>query len=188
MNRPKNDPQSYTEMLTEAKAKKTTVTYRAESGQYVDGEISKLVTMSTEELARIVDGIGVVRLDDTEAVKRKAVEYLRVCSETSTLPGIGGLCRALGYSLEGVRRFRKLKPNHPTTEFLELFRDLCSDVLSDAALRGYTNNVYSIFYQKAMNNLSDSIRIEAVPYQGKYYEEKTPDELESYLKVIGDDL
>lgn len=164
MNTPKNEPQTFETMLAEAQSRKPTKVYRQESGQYVDGEISRLVAMSTEELARICDDIGTVTLADTNAVQKKAVEYLRSCSEAATLPGIGGFCRCLGYSLEGMRQFRIKHPDHPTTQFLEMFRDLCSDVLTDAALRNLTNSVYSIFIQKARNGLEDRITLEAVQH------------------------
>ena len=162
MNKPKNEPQTYETMLTTAESRKPTKVYRQESGEYVDGAISRLVAMSTEELARICDGIATVTLTDTAAVQTKAVEYLRTCSEAATLPSIGGFCRCLGYSLEGMRQFRIRHPEHPTTQFIELFRDLCSDVLTDAALRNLTNSVYSIFIQKARNGLEDKLTVEAV--------------------------
>lgn len=164
MNKPKNEPQTYETMLTAAESRKPTKIYREESGQYADAQISRLVALSTEELARICDGIGTVSLADTTAVQTKAVEYLRACSEAATLPGIGGFCRCLGYSLEGMRQFRIRHPEHPTTQFLELFRDLCSDVLTDAALRNLTNSVYSIFIQKARNGLEDKVVLEAVQH------------------------
>lgn len=162
MNRPKNEPQDFETMLSAAESRKPTKIYREESGQYADAQISRLVSLSTEELARICDGIGTVSLTDTAAVQTKAIEYLRVCTEAATLPSIGGFCRCLGYSLEGMRQFRIRHPEHPTTQFIELFRDLCSDVLTDAALRNLTNSVYSIFIQKARNGLEDKLTVEAV--------------------------
>lgn len=164
MNRPKNEPQDFETMLTAAESRKPTKIYREESGQYADAQISRLVAMSTEELARICDGIGTVTLTDTAAVQTKAVEYLRACTEAATLPSISGFCRCLGYSLEGMRQFRIRHPEHPTSKFLELFRDLCSDVLTDAALRNLTNSVYSIFVQKARNGLEDKLTVEAVQH------------------------
>lgn len=185
MNRPKNDPQDFETMMTTAEGKRSARIYKQENGEYIDGEISRLVQMSTEELARIADGIGVVRLEDTQAVKVKSVEYLRACSEASTLPAIGGFCRSLGYSVEGVRQFRMKHPTHPTTQYIELFRDLCSDVLSDAALRNLTNSVYSIFYQKARNGLEDKITLEAVQQQGPLGEVPDPEEIARRYQALG---
>ena len=183
MNKPKRMPQNYETMLTEAEMKKPSRVYRAESGEYVNGELSRLVTMGTMELARACDDGKPIPLTDTRRVKEKAIELLRVCEETSTLPTIGGLARALGYSIEGVRLFRRDKPEHETTAFLEMYHDLCTDLLSEAALRNLTNSVYSIFIQKARNGLEDKVIVEPVINQ-PYGPAKTTDELaERYINI-----
>ena len=185
MNAPKNPPQTYQAIMESETKRKSSVVYREQSGQYVDGEISRLVELSTQELARIADGFDRIALTDTSAVKVKALEYLNACADASTIPAIGGLCRALGYSLEGMRQFRIAHPNHPTTEFLELFRDLCSDLLTDAALRNLTNSVYSIFIQKARNGLRDSLTIETVtPAPDPLGAQRDVDQLATYLDVL----
>ena len=162
MNTGKRKPLDYEEMSLAVDGKKNSKIYRAESGEYVDGEISRLVRLSTEELARVCDGVDAVSLDDTRTVKAKAVEYLRCCEEQSAIPTMTSFCHALGYSEEGMRLFKKNHPNHPTTEFLLMFHERCSELLNQAALRNLTNYTYSIFAQKAKNGYRDVISIEPV--------------------------
>ena len=158
----KNPPQSYEEMSLVADAKRGSKMYRAESSEFVDGEISRLVDLATLELAALCDRLETVSLEDTKAVKAKAIEYLRACAEKSIVPTMTSFCHALGYSEEGVRQFRIKHPKHPTADFLELFHEECAETLNQTALRGYTERTYSIFAQKAKNQWKDSIVIEPV--------------------------
>lgn len=48
-----------------------------------------------------------------------------------------------------------------TAAWLELFRDSCSDILAEAGLRNNCNGVVSIFLQKALYNLRESVEIVA---------------------------
>ena len=170
MTHGKNPPMDYEEMTELVEAKQGGRIYRAESGEYVSGEIARLVELNTTELAAIADGIETVSLFDTRAVEMKAIEFLRVCGENSIIPTLTSFCHVLGYSEEGVRRFRSQHPGHRTTEFLTIFHEKCSEVLNQAALRNLTNYTYSIFVQKAKNGYRDTITVETMPQQPESYD------------------
>lgn len=161
----KRKPQEYGEMVVENKARKTNHLYRAESLALSDERISTIVSGTLEELAALSASTERLQYDRTEAIKEQTLLYVRACADTATLPSFSGLCRALGYTTEGINRRLRENPLHPTSEWLTMAHDSFADALDDAALRGDVNPVVGIFTLKARSGWRDTISIEPVPPQ-----------------------
>lgn len=140
--------------------KKNSSLYKAQSAEFVDGELSALISKTAEELTTAAT-TEPVSLSDTQEVKRRTVIYLRACEESSSFPSVAGLARSMGLSRQAV--YDCLWRNSPseTARWLELFRDSCSDILAEAGLRNNCNGVVSIFLQKALYGLRESVEIVA---------------------------
>ena len=114
-----------------------------------------LISMSLEELADVATKER-VSLDNVEAVKRRTVCYMRACEESGTFPSSLGLARSLGYSDRALRHWRGKRPNSPTAQWLEIFNDMCADILNQSALKNNANNIMAIFLSKALYDFRDS--------------------------------
>ena len=71
-------------------------------------------------------------------VQERTVIYLLACKETLTFPSSLGLARSLGYSDRALRHWRSKQSDTPTAQWLEMFNDTCSDIISQIALKDYT--------------------------------------------------
>ena len=185
---PKNGIMSIDDMITEQEKVKGNRIYKAESLEAASSAISQSVAYALGELKQAGTGER-VSLDNTEMVKALTEKYLVVCSKTATLPTMSGLARVLGYTRDGIRWHMKNKPSSKTTEWLELFRDLCSDLLAQNALVGSVHPVVSIFLEKACYGLRDNITIETISNDDKYNNEPTAEELIERAKILyGDEM
>lgn len=140
--------------------KRNSKLYRAESAAFVDGELSTLIAKTAEELTTAATAEP-ISLSDTKEVKRRTVLYLRACEESSSFPSIAGMARSLGLSRQAL--YDCIWRNSPpeTARWLELCRDSFSDILAEAGLRNNCNGVVSIFLQKALYGLRESIEVVA---------------------------
>lgn len=140
--------------------RKNSSLYRAQSAEFVDGELSALISKTAEELTAAAT-TEPVSLSDTQEVKRRTVLYLRACEESSSFPSIAGLSRSMGLSRQAL--YDCIWRNSPseTARWLELCRDSFSDILAEAGLRNNCNGVVSIFLQKALYGLRESIEVVA---------------------------
>jgi len=96
-----------------------------------------------------------VSLADVEEVKRRTIIYLRACEETGTPPSCIGLAHSLGYSDRALRDHRNNQPNSETAQWLEMFNEMCSDVLNQSALNNNVNPLYAMFINKAKYDYVD---------------------------------
>lgn len=158
---PKRNPSmTYTEMVADADDRKGSRLYRAESSEFVDGQLQELVTMTTQELAQIADRREVIDLDDLPTLQQRTILYCRSCSDSSTIPTFSGLARSLGVSTEGLNDIMRRRPGSPSAEWLRIVHDAFADALANAALRNLTNSIVSIFSLKARSGWKDSLTIE----------------------------
>ena len=162
MNHGKNVPaQSFPEMVEEAgKKKKQSKLYRAESAEFVDGRIRALISKTAAELAEIAT-TEPVSLTDVEQVRERTMLYLRACQESTCIPSITGLATSMGLSRQAVYDCIWRRSPAATAAWLELCRDAFSNMLAETALRGETDKITSIFIQKAVYGLRESIEIVA---------------------------
>ena len=162
--KPKNSPQDLETMSAEMQTAKrnrspeSRLYSRTESLQAVDRQVSQIVRDARSEF-RAVEPIS---LSDTSRIRAIAEQYLYACEHTSTFPRLTGLCRALGYSSEAVRKWRIGHPDHETTLLIENFKQLCADVLEEAGLRGASNAILTVFLLKANWNYRDTVSLETV--------------------------
>lgn len=154
----KNEVMTKDEMLIECEQRKTASRnrlYKAESIQAANEEISKSVARGLAELELAGTGKH-ISLNDIDTVRAITMAYLQACSEKSAFPSMAGLARAMGHSRWNLYKVMKEKPNSETTQWLRMFQDLLSDILTENALKGSANNIYAIFIQKAMFGLRDN--------------------------------
>lgn len=171
----KNLPQTMEEMVEEGvQQRKQSKLYKAESAAFVNSQLSALINRTTQELADI-SSTPEVSLRDVEEVKRRTILYMKACEEACAFPSIMGLSRSMGLSRQAVYDCMWRKSPPETAAWLEVCRDTFSDILSESALKNNCNSIVSIFLQKAVYGLRESVEVVArnEPTQGEYpsYEE-----------------
>lgn len=178
-------PQTYGQMVQDGQKSKTNRMYRAESSEFVDGQITELVTLAAEELAQIAEATERVQLSDTETVQRRTILYIRSCADTSTIPTFSGLARSMGLSVEALNLHVRTHPDSATAEWLRITHDQFADTLATAAMRNLTNSIVSIFSLKARSGWKETLTIEPA-ISNPLGEQKSSDRLAEYLDVIED--
>lgn len=169
----KYEAQSFDEMtesMTESKVRGLSVSrgnsiYKKESGEYQEGKLRELVAAKTSELVAVTTKEK-ISLEDIETIKVRTIAYLRACEETGTFPSSLGLARSLGYSDRALRNWRTQKPSSETAQWLEMFNDLCADVLNQSALKNNANSIVSIFLNKAMYGFRETNELVLTPNTG----------------------
>lgn len=176
-NQGKRNAMTFTEMVAVEQGKKTSSKlYKAESAEFVDERLSALISKTASELVEAATSER-ISMADVEAVKERAVIYLRACEESATFPSITGLARALGITRRYLYQIIERQSPAKTAEFLELCRDTFSDILSESALRNNVNVVGAIFIQKAIYGLRESIEIVPSVQDNRFGEQKTAAEI-----------
>ncbi len=165
-----NEAQSLPEMLdTMGEAKEQALStrrgqsiYKKESGEYQEEKLKDLIGLNLEELAEVATKERIA-LEDVTEVKKRSVIYLRACQETGTFPSSLGLARSLGYSDRALRHWRSKQPNTDTAQWLEIFNDMCADILSQSALKNNANNIMAIFLNKALYEMRETSELVVTP-------------------------
>ncbi len=165
-----NEAQSLPEMLdTMGEAKEQALStrrgqsiYKKESGEYQEEKLKDLIGLNLEELAEVATKERIA-LEDVTEVKKRSVIYLRACQETGTFPSSLGLARSLGYSDRALRHWRSKQPNTETAQWLEIFNDMCADILSQSALKNNANNIMAIFLNKALYEMRETSELVVTP-------------------------
>lgn len=155
--KPKNIPMSYDEMVADGVSKKANKLYRQETAEFSDRQISAIVERAAAELETTESKN--VSLDDIKAVRAVTRNYLESCVETSTVPSISGLCRALGCSRTAYYNIVNAGRPKETAEFFEMAHDSFSDILAQASLRGAVQPVVAIFLEKALFGYNERVEI-----------------------------
>jgi len=104
--------------------------------EIINGDIDKVATMATKEK---------LSLSDTDELQKRTFLYLRACLETATYPSSKGLAKSIGYSYQSLRYWRTRKRDSPTGDWLEMFADICAEIVSQSALQGNANPVSAKF-------------------------------------------
>lgn len=161
-NHGKNTPaQTFNEMVEAGtERRKNSSLYKVQAAAFVDEQLAALVSKTTGELVEAAT-TDPVSLADTETVKARTILYLKACEASSSFPSVAGLARSMGLSRQALYDCIQRNSPHDTAEWLELCRDAFSDLLSEAALRNNCNGVVSIFLQKALYNMRESVEIVA---------------------------
>ena len=138
--------------------------YKKESGEYQEEKLRDLIGLNLNELGEIATKERIA-LEDVNEVKKRSVVYLRACQETGTFPSSLGLARSLGYSDRALRYWRSRQPNTETAQWLEIFNDMCADILSQSALKNNANNIMAIFLNKALYEMRETSELVVTPNQ-----------------------
>lgn len=154
-------PQNYQEMVSEGREKRAnSKLYKEESSKYASAEISKLVNQTAAELTTVATN-GAVSLRNTDKVKKQTMLYLKSCEDSSVIPSISGLARALGHTRQSIYDCLHRKSPAATAQWLEICKDSFSDVLAETSLRNNCNSICAIFLQKSMYNMRETVEIVA---------------------------
>lgn len=165
-----NDAQSLPEMLdsmNEAKEqalsnRRGQSIYKKESGEYQEEKLKDLISLNLTDLGELATKERVA-LENINEVKKRSIIYLRACQETGTFPSSLGLARALGYSDRALRHWRSKQPNTETAQWLEIFNDMCADIISQSALKNNANNIMAIFLNKALYEMRETSELVVTP-------------------------
>lgn len=166
----KNPAQGYDEMvesMEEARENGLATTkgnsiYKQLAGEYKQNVLSSRLHATTNELVE-ASPMELISLSDIDELKSRTIIYLRACEDTSTFPTNSGLARSLGYSERALRDWRNKHPKTETGKWLEMFNDLCSDILTQSALDNNANSITSIFILKAKYGLRETNELVLTP-------------------------
>lgn len=179
--------QTFPEMVESGRERKaTSKLYKAQSSEFVDTRLSSLISKTTAELTEVATSKP-IGLRDIDEVKERTILYLRSCEEAATIPSITGLARALGMTRRALQICIERKSPAEAAEWLETCRDAFSDLLSESALRNDVNGIVSIFIQKAVYGLRESVEIVASQQPSVYGEQKSLEELAAIYDALPDD-
>lgn len=146
------------EMTEERKKNKL---YKGEEDS--DGRISSLVGEKMLLLADISER-GRTNLKSLEEVQAVTIAYLESCRRAEMVPTFEGLCCAMGFSRQAVYAFLKTrKADDPVIDYLEKFRTMSADIMTQASLKRYIDNATTIFSLKNMSGLGFSDKGDAIP-------------------------
>ena len=102
-----------------------------------------------------------VDLSDTEKVQERTFMYLEACAQSSSFPSVMGLSGAMGCSRQNLNQWLLSHPGHPTTDFVNMTKDVMADILTNASLFNSANAIQVIFQLK--NHFEHSDRVEIAP-------------------------
>ena len=165
-----SEAQSMDEMLesmNEAKEKGLSVRkgqsiYKKESGEYQEEKLKDLISLNISDLAEYATKEKVA-LEDLSEIQRRSLLYLKACEESGTFPSSLGLARSLGYSDRALRYWRNKQPHTETAQWLEMFNEICADILSQSALKNNANNIMAIFLNKALYDFRETSELVLTP-------------------------
>ena len=150
-------------------------------------ELWNLATAPVQVLNEYTAEKRKLSLSDTEELKRRTIIYLRSCKDTACVPSSSGLAVFLGYTGRALEQWRSKKPNSETGMWLEMFSDLCAEIVSQLALRNDINTIFSIFLCKAKYGFRETSEVVVTPNKGDLIDDEpeySPDEIRArYLGV-----
>lgn len=160
-------PQTPLEMMESEQARRAgSKLYKQASAEFVDQQITDMVTETAQELERAAKAEP-VSLTDTDRVIEITLDYVRACAQASTVPSIVGLSRSLGMTRAAIYDVITRGSQKATARWLEIVKDSFSEMLGNSALRNGTNTITSIFLLKALYDYRESNEIIVKSEQGQ---------------------
>lgn len=135
--------------------------YKELSDEHKGEQITQSVSSKALSLKQAINAPK-VELSDTEQVQERTFMYLEACSLSSCFPSVMGLSGALGCSRQNLNRWLLSHPGHPTTDFVNMAKDVMADILTNASLYNNANAVAVIFQLKNHFEHSDRVEISSV--------------------------
>lgn len=136
--------------------------YKVVADEHKESKLKELVHC---KLSQAVDFAEKKRisLEDIEELQARTIIYLRVCEETGTFPSSAGLARSIGYTDRALRNWRNYKPDTETGRWLEMFNEMCGEILDESALNNNVNPTYAMFVNKALRGYIDRSELLLTP-------------------------
>ena len=134
--------------------------YKELSDEHKEEQITQSVSSKALSLKQAINAPK-VDLSNTEQVQERTFMYLEACSVSSCFPSVMGLSGALGCSRQNLNRWLLSHPGHPTTDFVNMAKDVMADILTNASLYNNANVVAVIFQLK--NHFEHADRVEIAP-------------------------
>lgn len=140
--------------------------YKEKSGEYQEEKLKQLISCNLSGVAEFATKERVA-LEDLEEIQKRTIIYLRACEESGTFPSSLGLARSLGYSDRALRHWRSKQAHTPTAQWLEMFNELCADILSQSALKNNCNSLMSMFLNKSLYGFieAEKLIVTTQPYE-----------------------
>lgn len=136
--------------------------YKSVADEYKAEAVSALIDRAAAQLEES-ERRGRISFADFNAAKEQTFLYLKACEATGVFPSMSGLARSLGYSRHALYNEIDRRTTPATADLLESFRDLCSDILAQASLQNNANSIVSIFLQKALYNMRETVELAISP-------------------------
>lgn len=136
---------------------------------------------------------GRVDLNDAEAVRAQADEYMRACETAATFPTMLAFAASLGISRQRLYAYIRENPFSKTTEFLDQLRSSWAAIIAQASLSKMADPATSIFLLKnGGQGLTDRQELEVVPPKDPLAPVTDPEErrrriMEKYADIIIDE-
>ena len=180
--KPKGEIMTQDEMIELGKQKRTeSKIYKGEAMQLTDEAISRIVNRG---LAEIINADRQkIDFNDPEMVKAVSKAYIKACADTSTLPSIAGLARAMGCHRGALYHWMKRKDTE-TRRWLLMCQDLFSDLLSEGALKNNINGIVGIFLMKAQFGMREDAMDTVLPQEDDFAD-SSKGYKDKYKKMIG---
>lgn len=134
--------------------------YKELSDEHKGEQIAQSVSDKALSLKQAINAPK-VDLSNTAEVQERTFMYLEACSLSSSFPSVMGLSGALGCSRQNLNRWMLSHPGHPTTDFVNMAKDVMADILTNASLYNNANAVAVIFQLK--NHFEHADRMEITP-------------------------
>lgn len=134
--------------------------YKELSDEHKGEQIAQSVSSKTLSLKQAINAPK-VNLSNTAEVQERCFMYLEACTQSSCFPSVMGLSGALGCSRQNLNRWMLSHPGHPTTDFVNMAKDVMADILTNASLYNNANAVAVIFQLK--NHFEHADRVEIAP-------------------------
>lgn len=155
--------------------------YKKESGEYQEAKLKNLLKEQNDNLEKVMTSER-ISLDDVEEVKKRMLMYLRACEKTGSFPSKLGLARALGYSARALELRVQKKPKEETSKLIEMFNDLCAEIITQSALKNNANTIASIFIAKSMYGFKETNEVVLTPNSKNYEDDEKEYSIEEIRK------
>lgn len=146
--------------------------YKELSDEHKERQIEQSIVGKAAGLKQAINAPK-VNLADTKLVQERAFMYLDACAISSSFPSVMGLACAMGCSRQNLNRWLATHPEHETTNFVNMVKDVMADVLTNASLFNSANAVQVIFQLK--NHFEHADRVEIAPVTPNRFEDKEID-------------
>lgn len=156
--------------------------YKEMSDEHKGEQITQSIKSKSSALQQAINAPK-VDLSDTKQVQDRAFMYLEACSLSSSFPSVMGLSGAMGCSRQNLNRWLLSHPEHPTTNFVNMVKDVMADILTNASLFNSANAVQVIFQLK--NHFEHADRVEIAPVVPNQFAENDYDAEEIRKRYLG---